>query len=149
MPDSDRRREALQLFSGLAERHGLRWSHDFPAEIEISFTVPQQAGLDFRIDLTLQDDDELFIYVDGVRFSFFPFPRVDVVANFSECFERLVDGSARLDVADRFGSAARGEIIRVADGRTLARNWRTFWPFGLRTARSLRNQQAIREQTLR
>jgi len=133
--------EALQLFQSLADKRGLKYSHEHPPHIDLKFVIPPQQQLDFELMLTLQEGDELFINVDDVRFSFFPFPKKEVVDVFSDCVARLLDGSARIEIADRFGSAARGTMIRISDGMRLARYYCTFWPFWLRTTRTIQNKR--------
>lgn len=73
---------ALELFSAIAERCGLQYSHEFPPQIELKFVIPRQAALDFELILTFQETDELHIYVDRMNFVFFPFPQPQVI----ECF---------------------------------------------------------------
>ena len=132
----------LSLFSAIADRYSLQYSYEDPPKGLLKFVIPTQPKLSFELILTLQDADELCIYIGGVSFSFTLFPQQKTIDRFTECVDGLLNSTVKLTIAERFGSPVRGLLVRASDGKKLAGYWCTFWPFGLRTTRTIQNQRS-------
>jgi hypothetical protein len=139
----DHRADARGLFQGIAGRHGLQYAEETPAEIDLGFRIPEQPGMSFELILTLQDTDELFIYIGNVRFSFAPFASREVQKGFADIVEGLIEGRVRVTLGQRPGASAPVKATierrRNGDWQVVARHSSTLWPFGL-TTRVLHNE---------
>jgi hypothetical protein len=136
--------DIFNLLAKLSVRHGLRFTRDPPPHhTGLTFVLMEQQRLSFEIVATLQEDDELYIYLEGARFVFLPVEKEFVRHRFEKAVDGLITGDWRVRV---FSRRRNGPTIKAQlesfDGnawRVEHRYFHTFWPFRPMTSRVVRN----------
>lgn len=117
--------EAITLFSGFAERHGLRYEPDHDAPVEVLWKFPIQPKLFHPIALGLQNGDELNFGVADF-WSFFPYEKS--VATFEELLDAWIAGLARIAITGFLGRVMQierqGSWNTIYRANTLLPMWR-------------------------
>lgn len=114
-----------------------------PEHVDLDMEIPQQAGLDFAVDVNLQGD-ELHLNAGAFWLEWFPCYEEFISATFLNAVTGLISGRLRIVEFYRGNKAVRAELQEPTD-----HGWRTIgtWstahiPFPLRkTKRILQNAQ--------
>jgi hypothetical protein len=136
--------DAEQLFVALTERHRLRYSVERPPDVELVFKLATQPGLLFDVTLTMQNVDELCIFVNSFAASYFPCSNPARRAQFEDAAEGLLSGRYRVISRVRSGWAglvrSHLQSCEASEWRNLRSYTRLGLPFGRVVTTILQNQ---------
>jgi hypothetical protein len=103
---------AIKLFDRIRAAHpGLHMILDTkPQHVDLEMTIPVQAGLPFRVGLTLRGDELHLQAGDHFWVEWFPYHEPDVVNGYSDAVNGLLTGRYRIVESFRRGKAVRAEL---------------------------------------
>jgi hypothetical protein len=122
-----------------------------PEDIDLAMDIPAQPGLSFRVDLNLQNLDELHLVASALWVEWFPCTDPKKVEDYFEAVSGLLSGQFRILEHWRGKRVVRAELQRPHDGgwKTMA-NWLTLsvlipWP--RKTFKTVQNLPSVESHT--
>ena len=101
----------------LAANPGLRWIENTEDPVEISISLPAQPGLNHKIWLALQNEDELHFSVGHFWLEWFPCTNALKTQSFIEAVCGFISGDCRV-VEQYKGSECVKATLQCRDGET-------------------------------
>ena len=110
---------AMELFDRIREAYpSLAMNLDpEPGEVELSFAIPAQEGLEFSIALNLQNNDELHLCAGELWVSWFPCEKESVSERFYVAVTGLLSGQNRIVEHWRGKRCVKAELQELKRGR--------------------------------
>lgn len=93
-----------------------------PDHVELSMDIFEQPGLDFDINLNLQNNDELHISTKHIDCALFPADSENVAKEFSNWVIGLVNGNYRIVKYSK-----NGKLFKANLQRPEGKNWKTVY----------------------
>jgi hypothetical protein len=145
---TETKRLALELFEELRAEfpHLLMELDPDDADVEVSFTIPQQSGLAFDVHVNLQNDDELHLCAGAFWCSWFPSSKTDVVQRFHDAVAGVLTGRNRIVEYARWGRIVGADLQESHGNRwkTIARSRRGLLPVLWFSEKRFRVNEAVR-----
>ena len=112
-----------------------------PKEVDLELLIPAQSGLDFPIELNLQNKDELHLVADVFWCEWFPCTDPDKVSEFATAVIGIISGSNRIEVHKRRGKPIKAILEQLNGDEWFAvATWGTLHlPFGRRSVEYVQN----------
>lgn len=106
------KQQALEVFQKLqTEFPHLAMNIDSAdSDVEVSYTIPQQIGLAFDVQLNLQNDDELYLTVGAFWCSWFPISKPDVLKRYHDAVAGILAGRNRIVEYVRWGRIVGADL---------------------------------------
>src|SRR5438270_13804016 len=106
--------EAVEIIRRRFPRLRLEFKHD--PQVDALVDIPRQPGLDFGVNINLQNYDELHISAGALWVEWFPCGEQEVFDRFIEAVTGILLGTFRIIEHRVMGSPGKAELQRPANG---------------------------------
>lgn len=114
-----------------------------PSDVDLAMNIPEQSGLDFPVELSFQNEDELHLIADVFWCEWFPCTDPEQAAAYAAAVNGLISGENRIEVHRRRDRPTKAILQKhQGNGWKPIATWSTVHlPLGKKTIEYIQNQR--------